>query len=215
MQIAPSLLAADPLDLRSELDRLKAADYLHVDIFDDSFVKGATWGEHTLRALVKESPIPVEVHLMANDVDRWASMAAKAACWRIIVHYEALLNQADDRRFVRELGQRYGLAVSPHTPLSEVRDVVAGYEILLLMTVNPGRGGSRILANSVARAMEARSLLDEVSPGTILGVDGGVEADVVPALKQAGVQNFVVGSYLFAIGDPATRIAELQSLGKA
>ncbi len=210
MLIAPSLLGGDPLDLRAVLADVSEADFLHVDIFDDSFVEGATWGEHTLSALVRESPLPVEVHLMVTDPVRWARTAAACGCWRAVIHYESVEDARDTARILEALGIRPGLAVSPGTPVQDVAQVIDAYDLLLLMTVEPGRGGTPMRGDSYERAGEARVMLDRSAPATLLGVDGGVTAQNIGGLRAAGVDSFVIGTHLFCDGDPRGRIRALR-----
>lgn len=212
LEFYPSLLAGDPLDLRASMRELCEADALHVDIFDDSFVPGITWGEHTLRAVVQESDIPVEAHLMVAEPLRWARVAAACGCERVVVHLEVLEDSAIVASQLRDLGVAPGIAISPDTPVQALNGVVAAFDHLLVMTVKPGHAGSQLVENAVARVREARALLDRVSPSTTLGVDGGVTAGNLAPMMMHGIDSAVVGTYLFSEGNPKLALATLKWL---
>lgn len=212
-QVGPSLLAADPLALATEMASVESADFLHVDIFDDGFVQGATWGEHTLLAIADRSAIPVEVHLMVSDPLRWGTVAASAKCERVIVHVEAAENAQnliDIIERISELGISVGVAISPQTDPAVLGVIGPLVEQVLVMTVEPGDGGKPMLNSAPDRVKATRQILDSAHADAWIGVDGGVNLQTIPMLSRAGARRFVVGSGLFHAKDRSERILQLR-----
>lgn len=208
--IGASLLAADPLALRAEIRSVGGADFLHIDIMDDSFVRGVTWGRLTVEACVADAPMPVELHLMVADVERWVDEFADTGCRRITFHVESCDAPLVTAARIRQSGCLAGLAVSPSTPLDSLAGVLGGFDHLLLMTVVPGNGGFPMIPGAVPRACAARRLLDHLGVPAVLGVDGGVDATNIGALSAAGVRSFVAGTSVFSADDRARSIRRLR-----
>ncbi|MGI6879547.1 ribulose-phosphate 3-epimerase [Microbacterium sp. gxy059] len=215
MRIGPSLLAADPLALREEVARVAEADFLHVDIFGGDFVAGATWGPHTLRALTAESALPVEAHLMAADLDWWVDAASDAGCDRVVFHVEATERPRDLADRIRERGSSPGIAVSPGTPIERLTALAGGVDLVLVMGVEPGRGGTGMLPGTADRVRRAASLVAREPREVVVGVDGSVSADNLADLVAAGARSAVVGTHLFAGRDPSARLSALREIAAA
>lgn len=211
VRIGASLLAADPLALRGEIRSVGGADFLHIDLMDDSFVRGVTWGRPTVEACVAEAPMPVELHLMVSDADQWVSDLVGTGCRRITFHVEAGDDPLATAARIRRSGCLAGLAVSPSTPLASVAGVVGGFDHLLLMTVEPGDGGSPMVPGAVPRARAARRMLDHLGVPVELGVDGGVDATNIGALSAAGVRSVVAGTSVFSDDDRTRSIRRLRA----
>lgn len=212
VMVAPSVLAADALALRSEIGRVANADYLHVDIMDGEFVRDLTWGPHTVGAMASLG-IPVEVHVMVENPELWAGPFIEAGARRFTFHVEAAADPERLRADVAARGVEAGLAVSPHTDLETVFPLAGRFDSLLVMTVVPGKGGSPMLTGAPVRCAHARSLIDSCPEGQPqLCVDGGVNADTISSLAAVGVESFVSGTGVFGSETPDEQVDRLRRL---
>jgi ribulose-phosphate 3-epimerase len=215
VRIAPSILAADFAHLADEAARVASADWLHVDVMDQHFVPNLTFGLPVVEALGKVTSLPMDCHLMIEDPDHWAPRYAEAGARSVTVHAEAAADLAGCGRDIRAAGARSGIALKPATPLRAIEDVLDAYDMVLVMTVEPGFGGQRFLADQLAKVRAVRALLDRRGLDLWLEVDGGVSADTIEACAEAGADTFVAGSAVYGAADPAAAIDALRNQAAA
>jgi ribulose-phosphate 3-epimerase len=210
--IAPSLLSADFARLAEESQRVADADWLHFDVMDAHFVPNLTFGLPVMQAVQAVSPVPLDCHLMIEDPARWAPGYAEAGARNVTVHAEACTD--DPRAVARDLraaGSLAGLALKPGTRLEEYLDVLPEFDTLLVMTVEPGFGGQRFLAETLPKVRRARELVDTGHLTLLVEVDGGINADTIEQAAAAGADVFVAGSAVYGAEDPARAIAGLRA----
>ena len=215
IRIAPSVLAADFSRLGEEVRAAEAgaADWIHVDVMDGHFVPNITMGPAVTRAIRGVTTLPVDVHLMISEPDRFLEAFVEAGATSLTVHAEALPHLHRTLQRIRELGARAGVAINPATPVEQVADVLPLLDLLLIMTVNPGFGGQRYIEGSERRVARARALLDEAGASSIdLQVDGGIDPQTIGGVVRAGADVVVAGSAVFGhVESVADRIAALRT----
>ena len=214
--IAPSLLSADFARLAEEAQRVADADWLHFDVMDGHFVPNLTFGLPVLQAVRAVSPVPLDCHLMIYHPERWAPGYAEAGAHNVTVHAEACTG--DPRAVARDLraaGSLAGLALKPGTPLEDHLDVLPEFDTLLVMTVEPGFGGQRFIAETLPKVRRARELVDTGHLTLLVEVDGGINADTIEQAAAAGADVFVAGSAVYGADDPARAIAGLRAQAAA
>ncbi len=210
--IAPSLLSADFARLADELARIADADWAHVDVMDAHFVPNLTLGEPVVQAIQAVSPVPLDCHLMIEDPERWAPAYAELGARNVTVHAEACTG--DPRALAKDLraaGALAGLALKPGTPLEGYTDVLADFDTLLVMSVEPGFGGQAFMPEVLDKVREARRLVDTGHLTLLVEIDGGINADTIEAAAEAGVDMFVAGSAVYGADDPSAAIASLRA----
>lgn len=212
VKVAPSLLAADWSRVGQEaLDVEKAgADLLHLDVMDGRFVPNITFGVDMVKALGRCTELPLDVHLMIVEPEKFVEGFAKAGADIITVHAEASVHLHRLLEMIREHGVKAGVSVNPGTPLGLVEPVLSMIDLLLIMTVNPGFGGQTFIAGMEQKVKAARKLLTAHHSAAELQVDGGVNADTAPCLIRGGASILVAGSFVFGHQDRAARIRALR-----
>ena len=211
-RIAPSILSADFANLQSELHRIKNADMAHVDVMDGHFVPNLTLGLPIVKRLVEVSPIPVDVHLMIDEVDRWATKYAQTGAASVTFHLEASKAPIRLAREIRKTGARAAVALRPATPLSAIAPFIDEFDMVLIMTVEPGFGGQSFLDGCLAKISEARKLIDISGKDIWLEIDGGVTPETITLAAKAGADTFVAGTAVFGAANPASEIYTLREL---
>ena len=212
VRINPSILAADFVNLQSEAERVGNADALHVDVMDNHFVPNLTFGPRMVERLQAISPIPLDVHLMIENVDRWAPGYAELGAYSVTFHAEATERPVELARRLRAIGARAGLALKPGTPLDGYLDLLPEFDLLLVMTVEPGFGGQPFMDAMIPKVRQARAAVDSSAGLQIwLQVDGGVTLDNIGIAAEAGADTFVAGSSVYASPDPSAAIDELRA----
>lgn len=210
--IAPSILSADFANLEAELGRIATADWAHVDVMDAHFVPNLTLGLPVVQRLAQVSPVPLDCHLMVSDPDTWAPRYAEAGAHGVTFHAEAAAAPVRLARELRERGARAGIALSPATPAEPYLDWLGEFDMVLVMTVEPGFGGQSFLDGCLPKLRRLRSAVDESGLEVRLQVDGGVSAETVERCAEAGADVFVAGSAVYGAEDPAAAIARLRAL---
>jgi ribulose-phosphate 3-epimerase len=213
-RIAPSLLSADFARLADEIAMCEAAgaDLLHVDVMDGRFVPNLTFGAKVIEAARRCTSLPLDVHLMVVEPERYFDDFARAGATVLTVHAEAAPHLDRQVARVREVGCRAGVALNPASPLALVEEVAADLDLLLVMTVNPGFGGQRFIPYTLDKVARARRLLDARRSGAALEVDGGVGRDTIAACRRAGADTFVAGQAVFGAADPRAEVGVLRGL---
>ncbi len=209
-RINPSILAADFANMQAELARIASADFAHVDVMDNHFVPNLTFGPQMVQRIQQTSPIPLDVHLMIDDPDRWAPGYAELGAASVTFHLEAASEPVWLARRLRDLGARAGVAVKPATAVEGLFDMLDDFDQILVMTVEPGFGGQGFMPETMPKlrrlADEARRRGSEVW----LQVDGGISESTIAQAAEAGADTFVAGSAVFGAADPDVAIAGLR-----
>jgi ribulose-phosphate 3-epimerase len=212
VRINPSILTADFANLQSEVERVSTADALHVDVMDNHFVPNLTFGPTMVARLQEVSPIPLDVHLMITDVDRWAPGYAELGAFSVTFHAEATDDPAALARRLRQIGARAGLAVKPGTPIEPYLDLLAEFDQVLVMTVEPGFGGQSFMSDMLPKIRTVRAA---AGPDLWLQVDGGISSDTIALASEAGADTFVAGSSVYQSEDPVKAIENLRAIADA
>jgi len=211
VQIAPSVLASDFARLADEAAAVAdVADWLHVDVMDAHFVPNLTIGLPVVEALLKHAALPLDCHLMIEDPDRWAPGYAEAGARNVTIHAEAAGQPVRTLRAIRAAGARAGLAINPATAVEPYADLVPEFDMLLLMTVEPGFGGQHFLDLVLPKVRRARALIGGRDGSVWLQVDGGVTEETIGRCAEAGADMFVAGSAVFGSTDPAAAVMDLR-----
>lgn len=211
IQITPSILNADLSRLADEVARIGSADWVHVDVMDNHFVPNLTLGLPVIESLGRQTDLPIDVHLMIEDPDRWAPAYAEAGCGSVTFHVEAAAAPVRLAREIRARGARASMALKPATPVEPYEDLLPELDMLLLMTVEPGFGGQSFLDLCLPKIRRARTLMDRHGVETWLQVDGGVSLETIERCAEAGADVFVAGSAVYSADDPDAMVQELRA----
>jgi ribulose-phosphate 3-epimerase len=205
MKIAPSILSCDFSRLAEEIHAVEAggADWIHVDVMDGHFVPNITIGPVITEGARRSTRLPLDVHLMIQQPERYLEAFAKAGADFLTVHQEVCPDLEHTLARIRGLGVRAGVAVNPATPLDTVRHVLRDLDLLLVMSVQPGFGGQSYIPTSTDKVRRARQLLDEQGSSAELEVDGGIDADNAGLIADMGASVLVAGSAVYRHGGGA------------
>lgn len=214
-RINPSILAADFVNMQADLARIATADFAHVDVMDNHFVPNLTFGPQMVERIQATSPIPLDVHLMITDPERWAPEYAEIGAASVTFHLEAADDPVALARRLREIGSRAGVAVKPATPVESLYDVLDEFDQILVMTVEPGFGGQSFMPETMpklrALAEEARRRGSQIW----LQVDGGISDRTIEIAAAAGADTFVAGSAVYGADDVEAAVTRLRDLARA
>ncbi|CAN5204054.1 ribulose-phosphate 3-epimerase [soil metagenome] len=208
MRINPSILAADFVNLERDIASISTADLVHVDVMDNHFVPNLTFGPQMVGRIQDVSSIPLDVHLMIDDPDRWAPGYAELGAFSVTFHAEAAKDAVALARRLRELGARAGIALKPGTAVEPYLELLPEFDQVLVMTVEPGFGGQSFMESVMPKLVTLRAARGERD--VWLQVDGGVDENTIGIAAEAGADTFVAGSAVFK-GDPTTQIAALRA----
>jgi ribulose-phosphate 3-epimerase len=217
VRIAPSILSADFAALGSAIAAVErgGADLIHVDVMDGHFVPNITIGPPVVTAIKRVAKVPLDVHLMITDPDKYIDAFAKAGASMISVHVEVLPHLHRTVHAIKALGVKAGVVINPATPVAALADIARDVDFVLVMSVNPGFGGQAFIPHSETKLHEVRALLDSVGSTAAIEVDGGVDAGNIARVVAAGAQIIVAGAAIFNTPDPerATRDLKGAALG--
>lgn len=212
--IAPSLLAADFMNLQRDVEMINQseADWLHLDIMDGVFVPNISFGFPILKGLKKICRKPMDVHLMIVEPHKFIREVAETGAYLMNVHYEACTHLHRTIAGIHEAGMKAGVTLNPHSPVSLLEDIVQDVEVVMLMSVNPGYGGQKFIEHTVEKTRQLREMIDRKGLNTLIEIDGGVNFETGKRLLDAGADVLVAGSFVFSAADPASVIKELKAL---
>ena len=213
IRIAPSILAADFAALGEAVRAVErgGADYIHLDVMDGHFVPNITIGPPVVRAVRQVASVPLDVHLMIADPDRYIGAFAEAGAAILTVHVEARSHLHRTIQHIRSLGLGAGVALNPATPVNTIEEIAADVDLVLVMTVNPGFGGQTFIERSIPKIRAVRALLDRTGSPAAIEVDGGIDRATAPRVVAAGAEILVAGSAIFRTADPAAAVRELRA----
>ncbi|MFC0580910.1 ribulose-phosphate 3-epimerase [Micrococcoides hystricis] len=209
--IHPSILSADFARLGEELQRIPDADAVHVDVMDNHFVPNLSFGMPIMEAVKANTDLPLDVHLMIEDPDRWALQYADAGADTVSFHVEAAQAPIRLARELRDRGVKAGLALRPATPVEPYLELLPEFDMLLIMTVEPGFGGQSFLDVMMPKVRTAREYIDAEQLPVRIEVDGGINAATIGTAFKAGADVFVAGSAVYSAAEPNQVIKDLQA----
>jgi ribulose-phosphate 3-epimerase len=210
VRINPSILAADFAHLAGDLDRIATADAVHVDVMDNHFVPNLTFGLPVVKRIGEVTALPLDMHLMITDVDRWAPKFAEQGAFSVTFHAEATDEPVALARRLRDMGTRAGLAVKPGTPVEPYLELLEEFDQLLIMTVEPGFGGQSFMHSTMPKLTAASAVVRQRGLDVWLQVDGGITETTIEVAARAGADTFVAGSSVFGAESAAAQIALLR-----
>jgi ribulose-phosphate 3-epimerase len=214
-RINPSILAADFANMQAELARIASADFAHVDVMDNHFVPNLTFGPQMVERIQQTSPIPLDVHLMISDPDRWAPGYAELGAASVTFHLEAAGDPVALARRLRSMGARAGVAIKPGTAGEPLYDILDEFDQILVMTVEPGFGGQGFMPETMPKL---RALHDEArrrGSDVWLQVDGGISEATIAQAARVGADTFVAGSAVYGADDIEAAVIGLRERARA
>lgn len=214
IRITPSILNADFDHLDREIARIApVSDLLHLDVMDNIFVPNFTFDFDTAVSIIASSPIPVDSHLMIADVDTLGPAYAHAGSASVTIHAEASLDISKTLRAIKSEGARAGLALKPASSIEDYQGYIADVDMFLIMTVEPGFGGQKFVADMMSKVSQTRKIIGDRP--IWLQVDGGISLETIEIAREAGADTFVAGSAVFNSPDPAEMVTQLRALAES
>ncbi len=214
--LAPSILSSDFSNLTQQirLAEMGGADWLHCDVMDGHFVPNLTFGPLIVKAARKSTKLPLDVHLMIEEPDRYLEQFAEAGANHLSVHFETVIHLNRTINKIKELGMKAGIAINPSTSISVLKYIMEYADLLLIMSVNPGFGGQNFISNSLKKIKEAVKLREELNANFLIQVDGGIDAKTIKPVLDAGCDVFIVGSSIFKSDNITASATELKNIIK-
>jgi ribulose-phosphate 3-epimerase len=216
IRLAPSILAADFAALGDQIAAAErgGADYIHVDVMDGHFVPNITVGPPVVASLKRVTRVPLDVHLMISEPDRYIDAFAKAGADMISVHVEVAPHLHRTVSYIHSFGLKAGVVLNPSTPVVTLEEIACDADYVLVMSVNPGFGGQTFIPRSESKVRVVRALLDRAGSRAAVEIDGGIDTKTVGAVVAAGAEILVAGSAIFHTSDPETAARELKALAQ-
>ena len=217
MRVAPSILSADFARLAEEIARVEVAgaQQLHLDVMDGHYVDNLTFGPMVVEAIHRSTRLPLDVHLMIEEPDRYLEAFVRAGASMISVHVEVLPHLHRTIQRIRELGARAGVAINPATPVGVLEEIAGDLDHVLVMSVNPGFGGQTFIPRTESKIRAVRALLDQRGSRAPIEVDGGIDAANAARVVAAGAAILVAGNAIFGSPDPERATRELRAAATA
>ena len=212
--ISPSVLDSDLGRLAEEVERIATADLVHLDVMDNHFVPNLTFGLPVVESVLRHTSMRADVHLMIENPDTWAPAYAEAGAASVTFHAEASAAPVKLARELRAKGARASLALRPATSAEPYLDLLAEFDMILVMTVEPGFGGQSFIEGTLPKIRRLRGAIDDLGADIWIQVDGGVSRDTIALPAAAGANVFVAGSAVYRADDPAAVIATLRELAE-
>ncbi len=212
--LAPSILSADFTNLAQQIRMVEigGADWIHCDVMDGHFVPNLSFGPSIIKAAHKITNLPIDVHLMIENPDKYLEDFIKAGASYVTVHVEEVVHLNRTVNRIKELGAKAGVVINPTTPVKSILDVAEYIDLLLIMTVNPGLGGQKFIPNSIQRIKEAITLRNELNTNFLIEIDGGVNVETAKTAFKAGADVFVAGSAIFKTDNISAATMELKKV---
>ena len=214
--IAPSMLSANFLNLEADIEMINnsEADWFHLDVMDGRFVPNITFGMPVIAQMKKKAKKTLDVHLMIVEPEKYFEDFAKAGADILSVHIEASNHLHRSLQVIKSLGMKAGVAINPHTPVSLLADTINDTDVVCMMSVNPGFGGQKFIANTLRKIQELKAIINERGASTLIEIDGGVTLDNAQELLRAGADVLVAGNTVFSSPDPIDTIKKLKAIEK-
>lgn len=214
MKVSPSLLAADFLNLGKEIEKINAseADYLHLDVMDGVFVPNISFGFPVLKGVAKACQIPLDVHMMTVEPEKWIGHVRDLGASIMNVHQEACQHLYSTVQHIHEAGMMAGVTLNPATPVETLTDIIGDLDLVLIMSVEPGFGGQPFIRHTLDKIRKLKELRDTSGSKAIIEVDGGVDDKTGAELAVAGADMLVAGSYVFGSKDLSFAVNTLKNL---
>ena len=211
-RINPSILSADFVNFERDFNTISSADLIHVDVMDNNFVPNLTFGLPMVSRMQEIATLPLDVHLMIANADKWAPGYAECGAFSVTFHAEASEEPVQLARKLRSIGARAGIALKPNTPIDPYLDLLAEFDQILVMTVEPGFGGQSLIESTLSKLSVARRRIDSEKLDIWLQVDGGITEQNIQRVAELGADTFVAGSSVFKADDRNKQINALRDL---